>query len=247
MQGRGLHGPALLVVLQQPVQLLQVCHDVVLDVRRGDLQPHAAAVKGSREVPREHLVDHPGHNGDHLLKKKSFLSLKECTINIPVTLQEPLPWMQRWSPQYLKTHSQTSSIQRMSHLYLLSQTPSLTGVFQESEATAEQVSVSMGIDPKPNEAGTCHPRALPAPRSASSPWVFHQATLLQNRSRSRMVAVSQFVPSDGQSALGGKAERCRAVLFRLETPVTSHLIASPGSYLHCPPPPLTQLQLPPCT
>lgn len=155
--------------------------------------------------------------------------------------------MQRWSPQYLKTHSQTSSIQRMSHLYLLSQTPSLTGVFQESEATAEQVSVSMGIDPKPNEAGTCHPRALPAPRSASSPWVFHQATLLQNRSRSRMVAVSQFVPSDGQSALGGKAEHCRAVLFRLETPVTSHLIASPGSYLHCPPPPLTQLQLPPCT
>lgn len=91
MQGRGLHGPALLVVLQQPVQLLQVCHDVVLDVRRGDLQPHAAAVEGSREVPREHLVDHPGHNGDHLLKKKSFLSLKECTINIPVTLQEPLP------------------------------------------------------------------------------------------------------------------------------------------------------------
>lgn len=74
MHGRGLHGPALLVVLQQPVQLLQVRHDVVLDVGRGDLQPHAAAVEGAREVPGEHLVDHPGHNRDDLLKNKSFLA-----------------------------------------------------------------------------------------------------------------------------------------------------------------------------
>lgn len=74
MHGRGLHGPALLVVLQQPVQLLQVCHDVVLDVGRGDLQPHAAAVKGAREVPGEHLVDHPRHNGDDLLEKSPLLA-----------------------------------------------------------------------------------------------------------------------------------------------------------------------------
>lgn len=74
VHGGGLHGPALLVVLQQPVQLLQVRHDVVLDVRRGDLQPHAAAVKGAREVPREHLVDHPGHNGDDLLKRAFVLA-----------------------------------------------------------------------------------------------------------------------------------------------------------------------------
>lgn len=44
--------PALLALvgLQQAVQLLQVGNDVVLDVRDGDLQAHAAAVEGAHAV-----------------------------------------------------------------------------------------------------------------------------------------------------------------------------------------------------
>lgn len=70
MHGRGRHGPPLLVVLQQPVQLLQVSHDVVLDVGRRDLEPHAAAVKGAREVAGKHFVDHPGHDWNDLFEKE---------------------------------------------------------------------------------------------------------------------------------------------------------------------------------
>lgn len=73
MHGGGLHRPPLLVVLQQAVQLLQVGHDVVLDVRRRDLEAHAAAVKGAREVTGKHFIDHPGHNGNDLFKKKAVV------------------------------------------------------------------------------------------------------------------------------------------------------------------------------
>lgn len=69
VHGRGLHWPPLLVGLQQAVQLLQVSHDVVLDVRRRDLESHTATVKGTREVTREHFVYHPGHDWNDLLKK----------------------------------------------------------------------------------------------------------------------------------------------------------------------------------
>jgi len=73
VQGRGWHRPALLVVLQQAVELLQVSHDVVLDVGRGDLEPHAATVEGAREVTGKHFVDHPGHNWNDLLRKTSVV------------------------------------------------------------------------------------------------------------------------------------------------------------------------------
>lgn len=73
MHGGGLHRPPLLVVLQQAVQLLQVGHDVVLDVRRRDLEAHAAAVEGAREVTGKHFVDHPGHNWNDLFKKKAVV------------------------------------------------------------------------------------------------------------------------------------------------------------------------------
>lgn len=69
VHGGGLHRPPLLVGLQQAVQLLQVSHDVVLDVRSRDLEPHTAAVKGAREVTGKHLIYHPSHNRDDLLKK----------------------------------------------------------------------------------------------------------------------------------------------------------------------------------
>lgn len=71
MHGGGLHRPPFLVVLQQPVQLLQVSHDVILDVGRRDLEPHAATVKGAREVTGKHFIDHPGHNWNDLFKKTS--------------------------------------------------------------------------------------------------------------------------------------------------------------------------------
>lgn len=69
VHGGGLHRPPLLVGLQQAVQLLQVSHNVVLDVRSRDLEPHTAAVKGAREVTGKHLIYHPSHNRDDLLKK----------------------------------------------------------------------------------------------------------------------------------------------------------------------------------
>lgn len=72
VHGGGLHRPPLLVVLQQAVELLQVGHDVVLDVGGGDLQAHAAAVKGAREVTRKHLIDHPGHDGNDLCGRGWF-------------------------------------------------------------------------------------------------------------------------------------------------------------------------------
>lgn len=46
--GSGGHGPALpggLVGLQQTIKLLQMRHNVVLDVGDGDLQTHAATVE----------------------------------------------------------------------------------------------------------------------------------------------------------------------------------------------------------
>ena len=63
-----LHGPALLalVVQEQAVELLEVGHYVVLDVRDGDLQAHAATVKGPGAVAGEHLADHAGYHRDDL-------------------------------------------------------------------------------------------------------------------------------------------------------------------------------------
>ena len=63
------HCPALpggLVGLQQAVELLEVRHDVVLDVGDGYLQAHAATVKGASAVPREHLADHARHHWNNL-------------------------------------------------------------------------------------------------------------------------------------------------------------------------------------
>lgn len=100
--------------------------------------------------------------------------------------------------------------------------------------------VPAGINPEPAhwpQQGTSEPQLLPEPQSASSPWVFHQAILLQNRSRSHTVAVSQFVLSDGQSALGRKAECC-GLLCLLFRNTTSHLINHPRSHLHSPLPEL---------
>lgn len=84
--------------------------------------------------------------------------------------------------------------------------------------------MAAGFHPEPTHRSppskvrvTSEPQLLPEPQSASSPWAFHQAILLQNRSRSHMVAASRFVPSDGQSALGRKAQCCRVVLIRVET------------------------------
>lgn len=55
-----------LVGLQQAVELLQVGHDVVFDVRDGDLQANAATVEGPCVVAGEHLRDHASHHGDDL-------------------------------------------------------------------------------------------------------------------------------------------------------------------------------------
>lgn len=94
VHGGGRHRPPLLVVLQQPVQLLQVSHDVVLDVGCRDLEPHAAAVKGAREVPGKHFVDHPGHNGNDLLEKKSAALAQGSGRIFPPFCGNPLPWVQ---------------------------------------------------------------------------------------------------------------------------------------------------------
>lgn len=99
MHGGGRHGPPLLVVLQQPVQLLQVSHDVVLDVGRRDLEPHAAAVKGACEVTRKHFVDHPGHNWDDLFEKEDGCFSLMVTQHATVVLQEsPWPGCRGWFP-----------------------------------------------------------------------------------------------------------------------------------------------------
>lgn len=159
VHGRGLHGPALLVVLQQPVELLQVCHDVVLDVRSGDLQPHTATVEGAREVPREHLVDHPGHNGDDLGKNKSpFFSLKAGGISL-FLCRNPCPGCRDFRSTLKQTHKPIL----LAHVTFVFALPnhqsdcSFSGVRRHSRK--EQVSVSLGSDPKPNKAGTCHLRA----------------------------------------------------------------------------------------
>ena len=52
--------------LQQAVELLEVRHNVVLDVGDGYLQAHAATVKGASAVPREHLADHARHHWNNL-------------------------------------------------------------------------------------------------------------------------------------------------------------------------------------
>lgn len=60
--------PAVLALmgLQQTVQLLEVGDDVVFDIRYGNLQANAAAVKGPCVVSSKHLADHARHHGDDL-------------------------------------------------------------------------------------------------------------------------------------------------------------------------------------
>lgn len=74
--GAGRQRPAVLALvgLQEAVELLQVGHDVVLDVGDGDLQANAAAVEGARGVAGEHLDDHASHHGDDLQGAESWLA-----------------------------------------------------------------------------------------------------------------------------------------------------------------------------
>lgn len=69
-----MHRPALLVILQEAVQLFQVGDDVVFNVGGGDLKPHAAAVEGACEVPGKHFINHPRDNWNDLNHNQLSLS-----------------------------------------------------------------------------------------------------------------------------------------------------------------------------
>lgn len=69
--GGGLHRLPAFLGLQDAVQLLQLSNDVILDVWSWDLQADTATVKGSCEVTRKHLIDHPSHHRNDLLRTQS--------------------------------------------------------------------------------------------------------------------------------------------------------------------------------
>lgn len=64
--GGGLHGLPAFLGLQNAVELFQLSNDVIFDVWSWDLQADTATVKGSCEVTRKHLIDHPRHHWDYL-------------------------------------------------------------------------------------------------------------------------------------------------------------------------------------
>ena len=55
-----------MLALEESLELFELLHRLVLDVRIGDLQ--ADAVRGPAELPGEHLRQDPGHHGDHLTR-----------------------------------------------------------------------------------------------------------------------------------------------------------------------------------
>ena len=59
-------GALSVLALEEPLQLFELLHRLVLHVGVGDLQ--ADAVRGPAEVPGEHLRQDPGHHGDHLAR-----------------------------------------------------------------------------------------------------------------------------------------------------------------------------------
>ena len=70
-------GPLGMLALEQPLQLLELLHCLVLHVGVGDLQ--ADAVRGPVEFSGEHLSQHPGHHRHHLGTPSQHCSLTHST------------------------------------------------------------------------------------------------------------------------------------------------------------------------
>lgn len=88
----GVPGSLDVLALQEPLQLFELCHRLILHIGVWDLQPDA--VRGPAQLSGEHLCQDPGHHRNHLRTKK------KPTVRHPQVSGAPWTWgsqeVERW-------------------------------------------------------------------------------------------------------------------------------------------------------